>query len=49
MRVLPQNGSILISLPTTIVIGYLSYAYLERTLMTRLYKPTQRQPTLSAK
>jgi hypothetical protein len=44
MRVLPQNGSILISLPTTIVIGYLSYAYLERTLMTRLYKPTQRQP-----
>jgi exopolysaccharide production protein ExoZ len=52
-RILPANSSILIitliSLPTTIVIGYLSYTYLERPLMTRLYKPTQRQPAVLAK
>jgi exopolysaccharide production protein ExoZ len=32
-----------------IVVGYLSYTYLERPLMTRLYKPTQRQPAVSMK
>jgi exopolysaccharide production protein ExoZ len=39
----------LVSLPTTIVVGYLSYTYLERPLMTRLYKPTQRQRAVSMK
>jgi exopolysaccharide production protein ExoZ len=35
----------LISLPATIVTGYLSYTYLERPLITLLYKPTR--PPLS--
>jgi exopolysaccharide production protein ExoZ len=39
----------LISLPSTIVVGYLSYTWLERPLMTRLYKPTQRQPVVLMK
>jgi exopolysaccharide production protein ExoZ len=53
-RILPHNTNsiliiTLISLPTTIAVGYLSHTYLERPLMTRLYKPTQRQPTVSMK
>jgi exopolysaccharide production protein ExoZ len=39
----------LISLPSTILVGYLSYTFLERPLITRLYKPTQRQPLVSMK
>jgi exopolysaccharide production protein ExoZ len=51
-RVLPHRPDsiliiTLISLPSTIVVGYLSYTYLERPLMTRLYKPTQSRPAVS--
>jgi peptidoglycan/LPS O-acetylase OafA/YrhL len=50
-RVLPHRPDsiliiTLIGLPSTIVVGYLSYTWLERPLMTRLYKPTQRQPVI---
>jgi exopolysaccharide production protein ExoZ len=53
-RLLPgTNDSILIitliGLPSTIIVGYLSYTFLERPVITRLYKPTQRQPVVSMK
>jgi exopolysaccharide production protein ExoZ len=50
-RVLPHRPDsiliiTLIGVPSTIVAGYLSYTWIERPLMTRLYKPTQRQPAV---
>jgi exopolysaccharide production protein ExoZ len=46
LRILPHHTNsilviTLISLPTTIIVGYLSYTYLERPLIIRLYKPTR--------